>query len=80
MINKEELDAKLKDFKRLVCEQISEFFDSEPFSEAVSEVSSNPNSYLVVRVEMRDCLNEIRFEVFKGKKGRKPVAKRSSNL
>lgn len=67
MIDKDELDAKLKDFKRLVCEQTSEFFDSESFSGAISEVSSNPNAYLVLRIEIRDCLNEIRFGVSKGK-------------
>ncbi len=68
MIDKDELDDKLKDFKRLVCEQASEFFDSESFSGVVSEIYSNPNAYLVLRIEIHDCLNEIRFKISKGEK------------
>jgi hypothetical protein len=67
MIDKDELDAKLKGFRELVCRETPRFFDSESFLEAISEVSCNPDSYLVLRIEIRNCLNEIKFGVSKGK-------------
>jgi hypothetical protein len=62
-----EIDEKLSALKELICEQTLEFFDSESFLGAISEVSCNSDSYLVLRIEIRNCLNEIKFGVSKGK-------------